>query len=218
MVQPGVAESSGSEPDGGPSIDEDEEPEAAVEAAQALDDQGGGDGGGVPDQEEDPNVAEVELTDDDFSGDGGDLFDGVEDAQEADESADDGDGGEESEGGTDNPEDVLGGLDGKSAQMESAINDGAARLAVVGLDEDDQDDLEGEFTEVFEAFRLGYFGSQVFEEYMAPEGEDVAPEWGLLGAILCAGAFVIWMRPDGEEKVQAMKEAVEGLINGGSDL
>jgi len=215
MVQPGMAESASSDPNSGPSIDEDDGEESAVDAAQALDDQGGG----GPEAEENPNVEEVELTDDDFSGDGGDLFDGVEDAQDADNSDDGGDDdSEDSEGSTDNPEDVLGGLDGKSAQMESAINDGAARLAVVGLEEDEQDDLEGEFTEVFEAFRLGYFGSQVFEEYMAPEGEDVAPEWGLLGAILCAGAFVIWMRPDGEEKVQAMKEAVEGLINGGSDL
>jgi len=42
----------------------------------------------------------------------------------------------------------------------------------------------------------------------------VDPTWGLLGAMLTCGAFIVWMRPDGDEMVGKAKDAVEGIIGG----
>lgn len=141
------------------------------------------------------HVEEVELGSNDYGGD--DLFDDVEDA----EGTDDGDG----EDG--DPFD----LDGATGGLEDAINDGAARLAVLGLEGDEQTELEDEFQEVFGAFRLGHFAALTTEEYVLSDREDeIDPAWGLLGSALVCGAVVMCMRPDGDEQIERMKEAVGG--------
>lgn len=164
-----------------------------------------------PQPDGDVEEVQVELTDDEL---GGGLFDGVEESESDDES-----GSESSE--SDSPDDVEvpegGNLDG----LEAAINEGAARLAIVGLAEDDfddgktPDDLEGEFLEVFEAFRLGKYGAQTLDEYvLGPDDEEVDPAWGLAGSMLLAAALVVWMRPDGDERVSELHSAVDDLAGG----
>jgi hypothetical protein len=187
-------------------------------------DDGDDEGGGEGDVEE----VELELSDEDL---GGDLFDGVENAQDADASGDSAGGrgiqaAGDDEGGEDVDEDeeadpVAGGLEGNAEAMEDAINDGAARLACIGLQDDDLDDdmatgdLEAEFVETFEAFRLGYYGSRVVDEYLlAPDEDEVNPAWGLAGSALMALAMAVWLRPDGADKVRAARESIEGLADG----
>jgi hypothetical protein len=165
--------------------------------------------------DEEIDESEVELSEDDLGG--GDLFDGIEDSEESSGSAE-----TETQGsdGGDGP--VADGLDGNSAAMEEAINDGAARLAVVGLTEEDFEEssldklsLETEFRETFEAFRLGYFGSRAVDEYiLSAQDEEVDPAWGFCGAMLMAGAMVVWMRPDGEETLGELQGTLERLTGG----
>lgn len=174
-----------------------------------------------PDADDEPAIQEVDLTGDDFGGSGG-LFSGDEEAESgptADPSTSEGDGPASSAGGdsgddSDDSEPFAFGDDSKAGQLESAINNGAARLAVVGLDDDEAADLEAEFSEVFEAFRLGYFGAECVEEYVLVEDEDVSPAWGLLGTAICCMAFALYMRPDGDEKLADMREAIGSLSNG----
>ncbi|AGC65541.1 hypothetical protein K745_gp16 [Haloarcula hispanica virus PH1] len=212
MAAPTVATESG---DDDPGLEADDEADEAV--GESLDEarelaEGAAE---TPEPDDDPDVAEVDLTDDDLGGSASDLFTGTDDATtDSDDSAlstdDDGDSDDEEE-----DTDALDALGARGESMEEAINDGAARLAVVGLDdEDDKDGLQEEFTEVFEAFRLGYFGSRFFEEYVFTDDDEVDPMWGLFGAALTCTAFIVWMRPDGDEMVQQAREAVEGLIGG----
>lgn len=192
--------------DGGEDVPEGESLDAAEELAEEVAD--------APEPDGEPDVEEVDLGDDDLKGSADDLFTGTEDAQSSSDGDQDDDGeAEESDEQEASPLDALG---ERGESMESAINEGAARLAVVGLeDEGEKEDLEDEFTEVFEAFRLGYFGSRFAEEYVfATDDEEVDPVWGMVGAVLVCGAFVVWMRPDGEEMVSQAKSAVEGLIGG----
>lgn len=150
-------------------------------------------------EEPEPDVAEVDLTEEDFGGE--DLFADIEDS-DGSGTADDTE-----------TDDLLGELDARGGQLESAINDGAARLAVVGLD--DSDDLEEEFQEVFGAFRLGFFGSQFTEEYiLLADEEEIDPAWGLLGAAMCCMAVTLWMRPDGDEQLKRFQSGVSTVAGG----
>lgn len=173
----------------------------------------------------DVDEATVDLTDDDLGG--GDLFDSVDDVEDDDQdgasdssssSGGDGDGDGDSD-------DAIGGLadlEGASAEMEEAINEGMARLGVIGLTEEDFDesnlsreDLQEEFEQTFSAFRLGHFGAQAVEEYiLQPADGEVSPIWGFLGAAMMAGAMMVWMRPDGDEKVEAGREAISKIAGG----
>lgn len=85
--------------------------------------------------------------------------------------------------------------------LASSINDGCARLAVVGLEEGEQkDDLNEEFQEVFSEFRLGYYAEATLEEYVFTDDiEEVPPVWGLLGAAVVCTVLVVVRRPDGDE-------------------
>jgi len=106
--------------------------------------------------------------------------------------------------------------------MEEAINEGAAEAALFGLTSEDwegadltrnqaQDQLVG----IFQAFRLGYFGSQVVEEYiMEPADGDVSPAWGLLGSALIAAAFALYVRPDGGEVAEQVRDQVAAIAGG----
>lgn len=200
-----------------PDRDDTDERATGAEARELVDDQNG------------PTEAVVELSDDDLrqAGNGAevgaddDVFTGVEQSDQGDDD-DEGDTDEDTE--DEEIEDVLaGGLEGDSAAMEGAINDGAARFAVVGLTEADMEghdltksELETEFRETFAAFRLGYFGTQVVEEYvLAPADEDISPMWGLLGSILLAGAMAVWLRPDGDQAVEKARNAI-GDLGGGA--
>jgi hypothetical protein len=108
--------------------------------------------------------------------------------------------------------------------MEDAINEGAARLSVVGLTENDFEDsdldeqtFKAEFQETFQTFRLGYFGSRAVEEYfLEPADSEVAPIWGLLGSALIGGAMVVWLRPDGNQAVGRARDAIGSMTGGGS--
>lgn len=131
---------------------------------------------------------------DEPTGDG--IFDSV------DEDAD--------SGSNENPE----AAETRSRGLASDINAGAARLAVLGLDEEGvtndgkvwkKDDLQDEFLEVFEACRLGHYGSICVEEYLLVETDDIHPMWGLAGAMLICAAVVVFRRPDGDQLIDATK-------------
>lgn len=159
--------------------------------------------------------AQVQLTEDDLTNDDG-LFDGVEESETAQETGEEPEAESEED---DEANEIADGLEGNAAAMEEAINEGAARLAVVGLtDEDfedsnlDKESLETEFQETFSAFRLGFFGSQAIDEYvLSPADDEVDPVWGLAGAVLMAGAMSVWMRPDGDEKLGELREKLSDL-------
>lgn len=175
----------------------------------------------------DVQEAEVELTEDDL-GEAGELFDDVETA-ESDESGQQSGASPDTSDGSDEDEEtdmdaIADGLEGNAAAMEDAFNEGAARLGVIGLTDEDFEDssmdketLEEELQETFEAFRLGYFGSRAVEEYiLEPADQDVSPAWGLLGSVLLAGAMTVWLRPDGDEAIEKARDKISGFT-GGSD-
>lgn len=101
----------------------------------------------------------------------------------------------------------------ESTAIEENLNSGAARLAVTGLQDEfeingqtqTKDDLQDEFEEVFEAFRLGHYGSEVAQEYILVDDEQVDPIWGFAASSLLCVAMVMWMRPDGDEMVSSIK-------------
>ena len=188
-----------------PTVTEEPEPEPEQEGA---DDAEAPESADTPEPEAEPDVAEVDLSDGDLrDGSADDLFTGQDDATTDDAESDGGDDGD----GDDSP--GLDELGERGEGLEEAINDGAARLSVVGIEDDDTaDDLEEEFAEVFQSFRLGYFGSRFAEEYVfVSDDDEVDPAWGLFGASLTCLALVIWMRPDGEEMVGKAREAVENI-------
>lgn len=160
----------------------------------------------------------VDLTDEDL---GGDLFTGVEDGDSGEGDDADADDGDDEDGDL---EDIADGLEGNAAAMEESINDGMAQLGVFGLTDDDfdedgmgKDELRDEFRDTFEAFRVGYFGSKVVEEYvLTPADGDVSPAWGLAGSMLMAAAMIVWMRPDGDEKVEKLRETARNIAGGGA--
>ena len=151
---------------------------------------------------------EVEFSDDDYldgeqPGDEGDEGESVDDGglfagdETTDRTGDERQGQEGGDSGGPSEATV------EPSRLEETINEGAARLAVVGLDEGKQkDDLETEFVDVFGAFRLGFYGEQVAEEYLMVDDDDVDPVWGLLGTAIVCSAFAIWMRPDGDEQIR----------------
>jgi hypothetical protein len=105
--------------------------------------------------------------------------------------------------------------------IAEAIIEGSSRLAVIGLEEEFQvngetktkEDLREEFSEVFEAFRLGDFGSQVAEEYLFTD-EEVDPLMGFAAACMCCTAMVLWLRPDGDDLAKDAYNRVASLGTG----
>lgn len=93
--------------------------------------------------------------------------------------------------------------------FEQPINEGTARLSVVGIeDETKKTDLQDEFEEVFEAFQLGHYGNRVMHDYLLHGAEDVNPIWGLAGSAMMCTVLVVYMRPDGDEVVSGVKERI----------
>lgn len=141
-------------------------------------------------------VAEVELGEDDYGGD--DLFDDIEEPTE--EST--GEGGSSTD------------YEAASGTISTAITEGSARLAVVGLEDDEKDELQSEFEDVFQAFQLGHYAGSCADKYLLTDpNENIDPAWGLLGSALVCSAVVLWMRPDGDEQIERLK----GTLGGGGE-
>lgn len=189
----------------------------------------------TPDADDGPEVEEIDLDGDDTGG--GDLFSSVEGADDdagdplgeadtqggQDPDADSGQSEESESDGDGDEVDPLGDLDGNAALMEDAVNEGAARLATVGLAADhfdgsrwdDREALEDEMADTFAAFRLGHFFSETMEQYVLVDGDDdVDPVWGLLGAVLMCGAMAVMFRPDGDELIGLGRDRLAGLSEG----
>lgn len=155
---------------------------------------------------DDVETVEIDPSEEELSGG---LFDGVDDADnesgaEHAQTDEDGESGETTAGTS------VGG-----DALAEVINEGAARLAVVGLSEEDFEDdgspgdLEDELCEVFGAFRLGYFGQDAVEKHvLAPSEGEIEPVWGLLGSAALAAAVALSMRPDGSEQLSDMAETL----------
>lgn len=138
--------------------------------------------------------------------DNDDPFDGREDAEWAEEDSWSTDS--ESTGGSGGGQWDDFGDDFDPGAVSDSINEGAARLAVVGLPEQFEhngemtfkDDLEDEFLEVFETFKLGEYGEKAADEYLNVEG-DIDPLWGFTASMAVCAVLVVHMRPDGGEIV-----------------
>lgn len=193
-------------PDTNPGVEADKQ---AREQLEQLDVGSGAEA--VGDDSDEPDVAEVDLTEDDLGAGGSDLFAGDETSDSSSSSSSSSSDDSEDE----TPDDPLG-LDAADDMdaIVGAINEGAARLAVVGLEDDEKDDLMGEFEETFAAFRLGHFGAQAADEYILSGEDEVDPVWGLLGTAMLCAAFALWTRPDSEEQIERMKDAVGGITDG----
>lgn len=121
------------------------------------------------------------------------------------------------------PQDAAAGMEQMMAAAEDddklgeTINEGFARLAVVGLDreykmsdEDDTDALEHEFREVFETFRLGEYGSDALQEHVFAFDDTVDPMWGFFASMVVCCIIVVSHRPDGDELVMNMRQRLTG--------
>lgn len=196
MAEPAVADSSDDsdapEPDAGESEEVVSDEEADVEMVQT----------------------DIETTGTDPDG----FFDGVEtDKDTGEEAADsifDGVEGDDSGGGGGGGGDSAEAAETRSSGLAADINAGVARAAVIGLDDEwttpngeekKKSELEDEFRETFEAFRLGHYASICAEEYLLMEAEDIHPVWGLLGASLICAAVIVYKRPDGDQVVETAK-------------
>jgi hypothetical protein len=158
---------------------------------------------------EDTSDVDLDLADVDVGepASSGSPFAGTDDSSSTSTSSSDGPrGGEQAEGEFD-PDEFFEDTSEELDALKTSINEGAARLAVVGLDEDehDKDGLEDEFTEVFTAFRLGHFGAHTADEYILSGDDDIDPVWGLLGAMLLCSTVVMVRRPDSDEITDSIK-------------
>lgn len=189
MAEPAVAESSGDAGDPTDSVTDEEE---KVEMVQTDISTTGADPDGFFDG----------VDTDTGGGDTADsLFDGLDDDDSSDSSDSSGDDSKEAS-------------ETRSSGLASDINAGVARAAVINLDdkwvtedgtERKKTDLQKEFEETFEAFRLGHYASICAEEYLLMEAEDIHPVWGLIGAALICAAVIVYRRPDGDQIVQKAK-------------
>lgn len=180
------------------------------------------------DSDEDVEVVQTNVEESGVDPDG--FFDDIEESVENEQVGSPFDGVDEAEGSDD--EDVEAASTNTSGLADD-INSGVARAAVIGLDDEwatetgqtkKKSDLESEFKETFEAFRLGHYGKICAEEYLLVE-EDIHPAWGLLGAALICSAVIVYKRPDGDEVIDSVQDkignvpsaaAVSGKL-GGSD-
>lgn len=162
-------------------------------------------------------VSEVDVGDLDDN----DLFDDIEmpDGDNQDENQDDGfgfDGRDDARqsGATTGSSDSK----GSTPDLAASINRGAARFAVIGLEEGrEKDSLETELRETAEAFRLGHFGAEVAQEYLKADIDEIHPVWGLVAASIAFAVVVVHRRPDGDDIIADAKSAL-GSITGGDAL
>lgn len=221
---PGVEDSEGREPTG---VSEDTEDNVDQDLAEIPDD-----GADIPEPEAEVDDAPADTeTADPFEGDD-DIEVDLADTSVGEETSSDGpfSGDDdvttptsEEAGSSDvSASDIQQGMEalGDDSQLDEAINEGFARLAVVGLDDgEEKDSLEMEFAEVFEMFRLGHFGSEAVQEYVltGPE-EDVDPLWAFTVSLAMSTALVVYMRPDRTEIVESAKDSLSRFTGGIPDV
>jgi hypothetical protein len=222
------AETDDSRPETG--ISEDTEQDVDQDLAEIP-----ADGSSAPDPSEvsesdDPADAETETADpfeddDDIEVDLADTTVGDESTSDDSDAPFSGDdevetptSGEGQESSEMSASDIQQGMDalGEEDHLDEAINEGFARLAVVGLDDGQQkDSLEMEFCEVFEMFRLGHFGSQAVSEYILTDpDEEVDPLWAFAVSLTLSTALVVYMRPDRDEIVASARDSVTRFTDG----
>jgi len=131
-------------------------------------------------------------------------------------------GGESSSQGDQTASQIQQGMDalGDAGHLDEAINEGFARLAVVGLEDgSEKDSLEMEFCEVFEMFRLGHFGKQAVNEYILTDpDEEVDPLWAFAVSLTLSTALVVYMRPDRDEIVDSARDSLSRFTGGLSNV
>ncbi|EFW90454.1 hypothetical protein ZOD2009_19098 [Haladaptatus paucihalophilus DX253] len=192
--------------DGSTDLDEDDSPEVDVQSEADVEE-----AAEEEVDEEDPTIDEVDLSSMDFGFEGDDT-DGQDEA-DGDEATTEGETQTSASGSS--PMEVSG---EKSETIETAVNEGYARLLVTGLDDEERKaELEQEFAEVFAAFRLGSAASSFADEYLFSPGEDIDPKWALLASVCVCTAFGAWMRPDSDEQFSNLTSAVRGLLGTGGD-
>ena len=130
-------------------------------------------------------------------------FDDVEDSTS--ESSSNNSGGP---GGSSSPSSI-GDIASRGGPLAQNINNGFARAAVIGIEnQQEKDSLYQEFQETFATFQLGYYGEQVVHEYLDPDMEDIHPVAGLVGAALLCTAVVIYKRPDSDDLIETARDFV----------
>lgn len=172
-------------------------------------------------EEPDDEDIDIDLADTDVGEDVGDgPFDG-EDGRGGGANANDaGAGGSEYGGGAAGAAAAMGQA-GES--LADTINEGCARAAVIGLDDEfehngslkTKNDLEAEFKETFETFKLGKYGAEAAEEYLDVAGGEVDPLWGFTASLLICAVLVVQMRPDSDELTQKARATLSNI--GGSN-
>jgi hypothetical protein len=151
---------------------------------------------------------EEELADPVPGGGGGEFFAGEDDLDTGTGSTPEPTGTDEAAGDID---EMLGEEPPEQHSFEEPIVEGFARMAVVGLDDDEKDELEPEFVDVFEAFQLGHYGDQVLHEYVLVGDDDINPLYGLAGSMLMCTVLTVYMRPDGDEIVSSVRDRMAEL-------
>lgn len=130
-------------------------------------------------------------------------FDGVEDEKgDEEESSDSGGSGSASSG---------------DPSIESAIENGLAEVAAVGLEGDERDQVYSEMNAIAGKFKIGYFGNRCVQKYLKRDIDDIPPEYGLVAALIAFGAIAVYKRPDGEEQVQHAVSVVKEKMSGGEE-
>jgi len=135
----------------------------------------------------------------------------------ADEQASTGGGGGTGGGQSDTDPGPFGDVSSQGDdELDEIIIEGFARAAVIKIEpKSEQSKLQAEFEEVFESFRLGYFGREVIYEYLVVDEDDnIDPIWGFFGSVLMCLVVVMWMRPDSDEITDKATESLSDLING----
>jgi hypothetical protein len=139
---------------------------------------------------------------------GGEFFAGEDDLDTGTGSTPEPTGTDEAAGDID---EMLGDEPPEQHSFEEPIVEGFARMAVIGLDDDEKDELEPEFVDVFEAFQLGHYGDQVLHEYVLVGDDDINPLYGLAGSMLMCTVLTVYMRPDGDEIVSSVRDRMAEL-------
>lgn len=183
---------------GGPELDMDEDDDdggiADFDGEETASDDG-------PDGIEGVGEVDLGLGDEDGIVDG---FDGTDDA-DGSSSSSSGSGGGSSES-TD-----------QDIAISSAIENGMAEVACVGLRGHERQRVRSEMQAVAEKFKVGYFGEKCAKKYLDRDIENIPPEYGLAAAMIAFAAITLHKRPDGEYKVKrAVRTLRERFTGGGS--
>lgn len=104
---------------------------------------------------------------------------------------------------------------GADVSVETAIEEGLAELAAVGLEGSERKRVSGEMEKVASKFKVGYFGNRVAQKYLKRDLDDIPPEYGLAAALIAFAALAIKTRPDGEEKVKRAIRVIKDRTGGG---